>query len=526
MLSWNTGDSSSAVLSRSFLRVLSRQIAALMPLNYKSKWLVFKILVGATPLCLFAAFGVLLSPRHVFAQPLAHAVTWVACPPDIATHSNTRSAEIACGVLTVPEDRSASAGNTIRLFLAVVSAREGPISPPLIYLAGGPGDAASSEIDAWLSADLHRRNDVIFVDQRGSGRSLPSLNCPEFDRTVAGNSLVECRKRLEGAGIKLAAYNAESIALDIVALIEAMQLMSVDIYGHSFGARIALLVAERLPERIRSLVLDSVTLPVVSAGTYLAANTERALQRIFDDCATDPDCEGAYPHLQTQFRQAVSKLNAVPILIDGLLPNAALRLDGADFIRLLRAMLADARHLPLVPAFIAAIATGNHAALTEIGELRYADDSGRIDTHSEGLYFSALCAEESRAMSTAAILVEADNSPAIYAPLTRTALELVDDCAGWLGSEARRNQTSISYPAVPILLLSGRYDPVAPARGDWWPGDSSWWFEDPQLGHGVLPASKCARDIVLAFLSDPTIEPSPDCWANRQPLKFYIQNID
>ena len=91
---------------------------------------------------------------------------------------------VECGYLVVPEDRSAPAGRTIRLAVAILKSPDlNPQPDPLLFLNGGPGSQALHDLPRFtdifrlLVIDLNR--DVIFFDQRGVGLSQPALECPE-----------------------------------------------------------------------------------------------------------------------------------------------------------------------------------------------------------------------------------------------------------------------------------------------------------------------------------------------------------
>ena len=94
-----------------------------------------------------------------------------------------------CGQLTVPENRSKPNGRTITLSVAIIpAASANPKPDPIVWLAGGPGDDAITEIPMALAGDLNRDRDVIFMSQRGTYSAKPSLTCPEVDR-VLGDTL-------------------------------------------------------------------------------------------------------------------------------------------------------------------------------------------------------------------------------------------------------------------------------------------------------------------------------------------------
>jgi hypothetical protein len=137
-----------------------------------------------------------------------------------------------CGQLTVPENRRQPNGRTITLSVAIIPAASPNARPdPIVWLAGGPGDDAIVEIPMALAGKLNRDRDVIFMSQRGTYTSRPSLTCPEVDR-FGGETLdkpfdapetgqafakttAECRRRMEGFGIDLGAFNTIESADDL-----------------------------------------------------------------------------------------------------------------------------------------------------------------------------------------------------------------------------------------------------------------------------------------------------------------------
>ena len=449
------------------------------------------------------------------------------CPVFVGQLEEERGANISCGYLIVTEDRdSLDNDRLIELFVVRIAERQRVGNAPLLYLAGGPGDAASSEIAWWLNSDLRNFHDIILIDQRGSGRSKPSLNCPELDESAEEDGLTKCRDRLVAAGIDPAAYNTEAVVMDVVDFIVALQLETVYVYGESYGTRLAQILAQRIPERIGAMVLDGIIPPGVRAVEDAATNTERALQRVVADCSADPACHGAYPQLQGQLENAVSILDAAPLEIVGLLPDASLRLNGADFAHYLREMLADSTRVPYIPALIAAIAESNRRVVTVPADLRYERDSGGVDSHSEGLYHSIICAGDAAHTTAQQISARVERLPTMYGPLATSAIELLADCEDWTGERATGELTTNAAVDIPTLVLSGRYDPITAARGGLDHLSRSWTFEFPQLGHGVLRHSVCAQAVTQVFLSEPAKEPRHDCLLELRPPEFYVLQSD
>src|SRR6185369_804290 len=141
-----------------------------------------------------------------------------ACPQMPTAIPQLKTAR--CGKLTVPENRRHPNGRTITLSVAIIpAALANPKPDPIVWLAGGPGDDAITEIPMALAGDLNRDRDVIFMSQRGTYSARPSLTCDEVDRFPAetldkpfdapetgrafAKATTDCRHRLEALGVDL-----------------------------------------------------------------------------------------------------------------------------------------------------------------------------------------------------------------------------------------------------------------------------------------------------------------------------------
>jgi pimeloyl-ACP methyl ester carboxylesterase len=188
---------------------------------------------------------------------------------------------VQCGYLTVLENRAKPDGRRIRIFVMRAPAVSATPKPdPIVYLSGGPGGAGSFEVAFMVKHGLNADREVIFVDQRGTHRADPLLACPEWEQflfdsvslpfaaestTVAdAAALKECHDRLVATGVDLAAYNSTENAVDIADLKAALGIDRWNVYGVSYGSRLALIVLRDHPQGIRSVVLDSVSPPTVN----------------------------------------------------------------------------------------------------------------------------------------------------------------------------------------------------------------------------------------------------------------------
>ena len=286
------------------------------------------------------------------------------CPFFMQRLAGSRDAEINCGILRTPENREAQAAAIqLELFIVRISAGKESGNAPIVYLEGGPGGAGSAAFADWLDSRFQLEYDIILVDQRGSGLSLPSLNCYESDAAADINDsqwIRACHERLSRAGVDLSAYHSASSARDIHDLLVALGIPQANIYGKSYGSRLGLTLVRDFPRRLRSLIIDAAFPPQVAALERQPLFAYRALERLFLDCELDPSCRHAYPNLRESLYRAMANMNAAPARIESAELDALIETTGDDFARQLVASLYDRAMLPYLPALIAAYAEGDY----------------------------------------------------------------------------------------------------------------------------------------------------------------------
>jgi len=100
---------------------------------------------------------------------------------------------------------------------------------PLVLLHGGPGGSYNYFLPFLLP--LARNNRLIFMDERGSGRS---------------------GKLQDPSG-----YTVDTMAADVEALRTALRLGSINVLGHSFGGLVAQAYALKYPKNVSHIILAS-----------------------------------------------------------------------------------------------------------------------------------------------------------------------------------------------------------------------------------------------------------------------------
>ncbi|MBI2759942.1 MAG: alpha/beta fold hydrolase [Chloroflexi bacterium] len=457
------------------------------------------------------------------------------CPFKVPA-GQTEGKTVNCGYVIVPESRSKPAGATIRLAVAVFKATAASPDPaPLIWLDGGPGEPSLDQIGAAMIPALGRflagDRDLVLFDQRGVGYSRPSLDCPELteakyanldkrlskdeERVRAIENTARCHDRLVREGINLAAYTSVENAADVNDIRVTLGYDKVNLYGVSYGARLALTVMRDFPGILRAAVLDSTFPPQANLYSDIFLSAQRAFTQLFSACAGSPACNAAYPDLESVFYAQVDRLNAAPVLqsvrnpYDGKDYNVLVT--GDTLVRGLFQLLYRTDILGSVPRIIYAVRKGDVAPFTDT--LRY---QMFYDAVSSGMNFSVQCAEEAPFITQA----DVDAARRQVHPRIAASLEGGEDegffaiCARWGAEPASPAENRPVSSDLPTLVLSGEYDPITPpayAEAAIKTLTNAHLFRFPGAGHGVLLSDLCPLTILQVFLKNPATRPAATC---------------
>ena len=187
---------------------------------------------------------------------------------------------------------------------------------PVIFLSGGPGSPSLVHVETLVTApailDVVVDRDWVFFDQRGGGRSLPTLYCqpgPDYLKQVK-----ECRDRLIKQGVDLSQYNSVRISGDMEALRNALGVKQWNVWGASYGARLAMTFARYYPASARTVLVDGPYLPEDQERVDDLRGAEVVINKIFNKCASDPACAAKFPELRSRFLAALPKIRQQPVV--------------------------------------------------------------------------------------------------------------------------------------------------------------------------------------------------------------------
>ncbi|MFC5358378.1 alpha/beta hydrolase [Azospirillum himalayense] len=449
-----------------------------------------------------------------------------------------------CGTVGVPDRRDRPATRAFRLPVVVLlSTAKQPSPDPVLFLEGGPGaspfgsgEAVEERMEVWwsLTAGFRRSRHVVLFDPRGVGRAEPDTDCPELDvlgasprlRPVSRDrraalertAIAACRYRFTAAGLDGAMFTTPIAADDAMDVAAALGAQRVNLFAVSYGTRVALEILRRHGGRVRTAVLDSIYPPDVNATEEAPWLAHRAFRRLFDDCAANRVCRAAYPDLERHLLELVERLGKAPVDVpvgDPEIPRWA-RLDsGAALSALLEAM-AEGESVPRLPALIERAWRGRYDRLSDWVPAPWLGDPDS----AEGMAFSIECRETVNPADPLR-LADAARRFAPYGAVT------ADDpgrrvCAQWPAAAQEASERLPVANPVPVLLLSGAYDPLTPP--EWAERAAATLPKSRHLvfrsaGHLVTASDDCAVSVAAQFVESETL-PANACPAAAKPPGF------
>jgi len=437
-----------------------------------------------------------------------------------------------CGTFAVTENPAEPSGRHIGLAVAVVPAVSRDAKPdPLFLLAGGPGQGARDAFVPLLGAlaGVRRDRDLVLVDQRGTGLSN-AMTC-DFPEEAWADEEVSAEAFRSMAEHCLAAlpgdprYYTTSVAVrDLDAVREALGYERINLYGGSYGTRVAQLYARRFPDRARAVVLDSVVHPELALGASIALDAEAALRGSFARCAASPDCAARYPRLGEQFDALRDRLHATPV--DLALPDPVqatptpMRFTAGHFALAVRMLSYSDRSAGLLPLLLdEAAERGNFVPLAAQAEMVRGELEQAL---AYGMHNSVVCTEDLPFLDAGSVDREALSASYLGEKMLE-GLEAM--CSVWPRGVIDADFRQPLDSAVPALLLSGSLDPVTPPA---YAAAAAAGFRDSLhvvfdgKGHIQL-ALPCAQRVVRHFLDAGTARGLDATCADRvEPAPFFL----
>lgn len=429
-----------------------------------------------------------------------------------------RDRTVQCAWHELPENPAVADGKQIKLFIVRLPARRKSknLVDPVLFLAGGPGQAAS---EAYLFTDqsyssLAKQRDFYLIDQRGTGRSNPmgcdqvlnqqDLLVKEYEAELVKDLARRCLDVMPG---DVRYYTTDVSVEDFESVRKALKVPQWNLLGVSYGTRVATHYMRKYPTSIRSVVLDSVVPPQHVLGEEIAIRSQASLDVLFERCNNDESCKEKIPDLKKDVNTLFKKLEHVPLAVQ--VENFSTgEIENLEFTRehltvLLRMYLYNSYSIALLPPMLhEAAVNNNYAPLARAANKIVEALSGAM---SVGLHNSVMCTEEAPFFTLDEKTIGVNKNT--YMGMDVLNL-MVDICSVWPKGEVPTYMKTPLQSDIPTLLFSGEFDPITPpeyAETTMQTLSNAKHFVLEGQGHSVS-ASGCAPHLVDKFVDDASSE--------------------
>jgi pimeloyl-ACP methyl ester carboxylesterase len=463
-----------------------------------------------------------------------------------------------CGRLDRPLDPVGAIPGRISIYFEFYPhLGQGEAVGTLVATEGGPGYPATLSRDEYLALfkPLRQRHDFLLMDNRGTGQS-GAIDCRELQRaqkwTVELNGA--CGRSLgESAALYSTAYAAD----DLAAILEALDLRRIDLYGDSYGTYFGQVFAVRHPNTLRSIVLDG-AYPLNGPDyawypSYAPAMRDKfnLACRRFAPCARNPG--SSIEHIVA----VLEELRSHPFHARAADSDGKEREFTADASQLAIVMFGAAPALASVrelDAAARAFSDGDRVPILRlmaetISGVDSRDPSNDAAKYSAGLAAAVMCQDppqifDMRLPPTLRI-TDRDHAlaerklahPDTYAPFTLDEYRgmpldysFIDQCVEWPVAPSTHPASHVvaadaHYPDIPALIISGELDNITTLADGAAVAEAFKHGTQIRIANSfhvnALPhaRSACGAQLVRRFIE--TLQPGDTaCAANVPPLRL------
>jgi pimeloyl-ACP methyl ester carboxylesterase len=423
-----------------------------------------------------------------------------------------------CGAIIRSLDPSGGTRETIKIgfqFYPHVNSGS-PRLETIVAMEGGPGYPSTGTRHSYIELfhPLMDRHDLLLVDHRGTGASN-ALNCPllQSELNPQHDGVSACGATL---GTSAYLYGTPLAADDLAAVLDALAIDQIDLYGDSYGTYFSQTFAVRHPRKLRALVLDS-AYPIVGLSPWYPEIAPTIREGLRHACERSAACRDIPGDSGSRLDQLVSKLREEPLsgtAQDGEGKQVAVTADPTNIAYL---MYSNATTLVVYRELEAAArAYLDHQDPTPllrlVAENRKAGQTGgrdtQFDSYSAAAFVGTSCASypqlydmkahpADRGSQLERAIAERERSDArTYAPFTIREFEampmddsVLDLCLNWPQATAQASvgapaEPNAVFPGIPVLVLSGDFDPLTP-----WPQGAAAAKEFPNARHIIIENS-------------------------------------
>lgn len=420
--------------------------------------------------------------------------------------------------------------DTQRLSIARLPARsKQPAADPVTIIAGGPGQGAQ---DSWpqLAGAFHSiqaTRDVYLIDQRGTGNS-GAMTCPSPPPgTGFSIDLLEVKKAAQTCydeqPVPTQWFTTSVAVRDLDVVRKALGVDQWNLYGVSYGTRVALHYLRKFPKHTRSLILDAVVPPQKPIGPELPLHAQQSLDALFKRCEANEGCADSFPQLATNTQQLFDSLKNTPrdVRFENLSQGTLDTMSFTDqhLAMSVRLLSYSSYGTAILPSMLHDAAVNNNLApFARQVALQESQLGGSMAT---GMHAAVICTEDAPFIDASA-----DRSALINTFLGDYIVDaMIASCEPWPIGVIDEDFRQALTGDVPVLALSGDVDPITPpAYADLAISELSnaYHIVNPHQAHTQAPLG-CMPTILSQFIEN--ISPNNlnlDCLERLSPPALFV----
>lgn len=430
--------------------------------------------------------------------------------------------------VSVDDDHDGSRGPR-HVFVAVVPAEaDERAEDPIVLLAGGPGQAATTSFGPMLPAMTrwNRNRDLILVDIRGTERGSAHYCSPEpddddaeIDQLFAEDGITAgaraCLETLDAPALAARSeFTTTHYVRDLDVVRRALGVTRWNLVGVSYGTRLAMQYAKAHPSHTRTLVLDAVAPASLRLPLPFAEDMERSWDAVAERCRDEAPCRDNNGDPRAHLTTLLEGLPR-PFVVHH--PRTGRRrevvLKRGVLAQLLRGPLYATELQALLPHAVRRAGEGDLAPLLGPAALMDGADLAL------GVLLSVVCAEDVPRIR------DEEVEPATAG--TVLGAGVVHDfrraCAAWGVPPASLDSGPLPE-GLPVMTISGTVDPVTPVR---WADVATEGVRQhhrvvvPHAGHGNLIRG-CMPGLVETFLATPDAPLDATCVADETAPALFL----
>ncbi len=438
---------------------------------------------------------------------------------------------ILCGTFSVFENRQTNSGRKIDLNIIVIPAiHKNQSKAPIFCFDGGPGVAATNGASFYAdSINFYRvEHDVVLIDVRGTGDSNP-LHCrqlqfkegleQQFSEMYPVHDVKDCYDSLSRLA-DLTQYTTTNMAIDIEEIRTWLGYGKINLFGLSFGGRLAQVYMKMFPASVENCVLWSPTTTSSRMPLYHAQYAEASLTKLFEDCKSDSLCNRTFPNIMAEFNDLVERGRKKPFVYPyknqhGEIKEVTIPL--YSFHTKIRSLLYMPFGLRQIPFIIHESYLGNWQSFISL----FPSESSYDDFIAEGLYLCVTCSEDVPYITKQ----QADSLTQGTFMGDYRIQQQKNACRNWTQGIVPDNFFEPVTLDIPTLVVSGYFDPVTPpsmAEQIVQHLTNGYLITIPTMSHTFdgLSNPECFDKMVVDFFNKPDTRPADTCIQQMLPDKF------